>query len=410
MRIQLKKTFSSLVVLVMIFAFICPLHFGLGADTASTEIVLTFLKDVAKLDMTKYNATLSGPYTDRPDDLGGLVEVYGQYNLKSDAGKITVLFSIINGTLCWCLLRFTGGTPQYAQSPPSNVVDAAKAFLQRYQAFSGDSSLNSMGQMLDAVDASKNSTKETGNVTLGVSVIDSTTTLTWSNTFNGATFSSLAVGFRDSSFYVFRDDRSYFRIGSTEVSLSKDQAISMALEKSSDFWYNYGGQRYSNFTIRKQFVSAALYTKARSEPLVMYPYWSVTLPLDHMYPGHVTMIMVEIWADTSEVIRMYELGTGGGDISPTSSPTPTASPPPHHLLPRSLHKRPLQTLRLHHQYPPRLTFLQTPHFLLLSRSSPVLRLHPQPSQLNLLLQQVSLQLRRSQQATLSKPQVSPFRR
>ncbi|MFB3890119.1 MAG: hypothetical protein ACE14S_11555 [Candidatus Bathyarchaeia archaeon] len=102
----------------------------------------------------------------------------------------------------------------------------------------------------------------------------------------------------------------------------------MALNNAARFSYGYSGRQVSNFTVVKDQIRAALLTKSRDKPLVLYPYWQVGLPLDDVYPGSVTMIVVEIWADTSEVIRVYPLGAGGGLDSEDSTPSPSSNAQP----------------------------------------------------------------------------------
>jgi hypothetical protein len=43
----------------------------------------------------------------------------------------------------------------------------------------------------------------------------------------------------------------------------------------------------------------------------MYPYWSIDLYLDKLYPGNVNRISLAIWADTGEVIYSAPLSFGG---------------------------------------------------------------------------------------------------
>jgi hypothetical protein len=66
----------------------------------------------------------------------------------------------------------------------------------------------------------------------------------------------------------------------------------------------------------------------------------VKLPLGNVYPGSVTMLVVEVWADTSDVFRVYPLGVGG-DLSQkvthlpstsVQSPEPTISSSPRQTV------------------------------------------------------------------------------
>ena len=52
-----------------------------------------------------------------------------------------------------------------------------------------------MRNMLDTVDATKNGVKVAGNVKFEVIIYPSLTSLSWRNTFNGADYTGLGVGF-----------------------------------------------------------------------------------------------------------------------------------------------------------------------------------------------------------------------
>ncbi len=325
MKKMLSKKYLIILSLMLIVLNFTHLPISYATQTPSTDSVLVFLSDVVQLDMTKYNATLAiGPIVKVREDLGGLINVYGKYALKSETSEINVVFDFINNTLCSCHLYFIKGVPQYSQPMKSNVADEARTIIQRYQNFTKDSNLSVMYQMLDDVDATKNSTIPDTNLSLDIAVTAYATSLTWKKTFSGAAFSSLTIGFQNGYFYLFGEDMSYMSIGSTEVNFSKEKVISMALERASGYSYTYGSQQISNLTIATSNIWADLLTGYKDKPLVLYPYWKVTLPLNGYYPGFVTMIIVEFWADTGELIKIYPLGTGGGP-APSDSPSPVPS-------------------------------------------------------------------------------------
>ena len=112
-------------------------------------------------------------------------------------------------------------------------------------------------------------------------------------------------------FYAFKDDRSYYTIGGTEVEVSQEEAIDIALKYVENFSWKIGESEVHDFNIVHDHIRAELLTKSR-EPLYLYPYWLITLPLDDIYPGLVTTIQVQIWADTSEIIHCDAIPTDDG--------------------------------------------------------------------------------------------------
>jgi hypothetical protein len=271
---------------------------------------LTGVQDVAKLDVSKYNVELLGTLVEHPDWLCGLSQITGKISLQSETSKIDVLFKFRNNSLSWCLVRVIDGSPLYTESQSTDLRDLASDFLQRYQAYSGDSDLETMRNMLDIVDVAENTTKTVGNVKVEVSVMSFSSSFAWMNTFNGAEYSGICVDFKDGNFYSFSDDRSYYKIGGTYVNIDKEDAINIALKEVEDFSWTVDSKEVTDFGIVKEYINAELLTRSK-EPLELYPYWLVSLPLDDVYPVNVNSIIVAIWADTSEIIEVYPLGFGG---------------------------------------------------------------------------------------------------
>jgi hypothetical protein len=201
------------------------------------------------------------------------------------------------------------GVSIFSQHSSVNDVDNAKGLLQRYQTFSKDTNLELMRNMLDTVDVVANITKTVNNVKLEVDK-SSTTSFSWRNSFNGADYSGLSINFKNRDFYSFKDDRTYYGIGGTEVNINQEEAINLALEKVEDLSWKIDGKEISDFKVVEDVIRAELLTRSK-EPLELYPYWLVNLPLDNIYQGNVYAINVAIWADTAEIIDCIAQSTGG---------------------------------------------------------------------------------------------------
>lgn len=201
------------------------------------------------------------------------------------------------------------GSPQYVQPKFTTMSDHAENFLEKYQVYTGDSSLEGYKNMLSQLDITKNATKTINNIKL-TSTNSLISSLDWRNSFNGADYTGISISFRNGSFYAFKDDRSYYKIGGTEVNLSQEEAINLALQYVETFSWKVGDVEVTDFNIVEDQIRTRLLTKSK-EPLNLYPYWLITLPLDDIYPGLVTTIQVQIWADTSEIIRCDAMPTGG---------------------------------------------------------------------------------------------------
>lgn len=198
-------------------------------------------------------------------------------------------------------------------SNPSGMSAAASVFLERYDTFSADPELDSMKSMLTNVDLSTSTTRVGSNLKLEVKVDANRTSMRWVRTINGVDYSRLILDFENGAFLDFFDSRSYITIGSSEVSISKEQTIEMALKLADDFSYNYGGKLVENLTIVKDQIRAELKANVRYNPSEYYPCWIIDLPLDAVYPGSIYYIRVKIWADDGQVLSFKEMGYGGPD-------------------------------------------------------------------------------------------------
>jgi hypothetical protein len=179
-----------------------------------------------------------------------------------------------------------------------------------------------MKSILTTYGVEKNGTKTVDNVKLEVLSKANSTLFSWSLSFNGADFSSLDLKFHDGHLSEFRDDRSHYKIGGTDVNIDKQEAVTIALKTVDGLSWSVDGKKVTDFEIVEKCIRAELLTRSR-KPLELYPYWLVNLPLDDVYPGEVYAITVLIWADTSEILDCYTKGFGGDlsiplELSPAS--------------------------------------------------------------------------------------------
>ena len=333
---------SLLIIAVLPFAQVPKAY---SAELTGQEKALSFLRDVVGLDMTKYRVTLLGNGTEYPSELGGLSEESLNYELTyANESKLGAIFLIQNGTLSYCALYVYTGSPLYAQPLSANVLDIAKTFLQKYQAYSNAPYIQPMREMLNAVNELKDSTATTDNITFSVSTTESadptsssvilTTHFRWMDSPNGIynTRKDLGFSFKNGTFKSFGEGWYLYTIGSSSVNVSKEQAISIAMERAKNYqlFMNVGGLSNGTlvsvpFNILTDPISTSLSMVAR-EPLTLYPFWQVWLwfdkPVNNTYG-----LVVSMWADTGEVVRISEVGTYGGSGETSTPPSDSSSSP-----------------------------------------------------------------------------------
>ena len=279
---------------------------------------LDFIQNVLLFDIAEYNITLiqdGVTLPSQPDD--PTIEIM-DYALESNRSRLDVSVAFTNNVLTGCILSAPNGSVLPAQTP-SDLIDSANVFLEKYQAFTGDN-LTDMINTLSLIDGTKNLNVTSGNVKLNLRIFDIQngqvdSIFRWLYTFNGTDYTALGVTFRNGALYALRDDRSLYKIGNTDVNITKEQAISAAMKYVQNYSYTGVTGSYENpayveiggFNITEENITAELNTYPR-ESSTLYPYWSVQLPLTETYPGNIWALLVSVWADSGKVFLCQPLG------------------------------------------------------------------------------------------------------
>jgi hypothetical protein len=217
-----------------------------------------------------------------------------------------------------------------------STVDAAKGILERYQTFIADSSVKEMLDLLNTVDAVRNITVQTETSRLEITITAPYTIFCWKHTFNGCDYNEIEFVFKGGERFTFSDHHSRHKMGSTNVNISEEQAIEMAIEYVKNYSYTVrrgseGNVTYvqiGNFNITREGTFAQLLPGERNKCL--YPVWRVSVALGNVYPGNVYAIGVDIWADTAKVANTALRSFGGPPPAnpSTGNPTTESSPSP----------------------------------------------------------------------------------
>jgi hypothetical protein len=328
-----KKLCAVMILVVLLIAFCAQLNVAYAEKTEfDTGEVVTFLRDVIHLDMTKYEARLATKATNYWPMLDGIAQTTGQYELDSSSlggtSILTVNFAFWDSELLSCsFYENSRGPTQYSKQPAADLKNAVSDLLERYQTYTGDTQIAQMRSLLDAAQVASNDTKSVGNLALTVYVEEDDHTLfTWGNIVNGVDYSRLRLVFRDGAFSEFADDRGFYTLGSSEANVPKEEAINIALEYAKTYSYMSGDKEITNFGIVEGQIRSEAAVLNRTKRMELYPCWIVDLPLDKIYPGGVAIIKVMVWADTGEVISCEALGYGFPYNYPDATPSEDSSP------------------------------------------------------------------------------------
>jgi hypothetical protein len=290
-----------------------------GSESAIKRALL-FLSDVVNLNLSQYSVNNIVNTTRVRPDLGNLTENSASMDLMGpDIGtQPHIQFMCINNSPAFFKIRPGSAPLHYTNPSSSDLLKTVQSFLDRYQAFTADPNLSRMKELLINVTLKQPSETTTcKDITLTVKndADDNSTLFTWRNTFNGVGYSSLQVRFTNGVFSYLFDDTSYFRVGDPTIDVSEQQAIAIGSE--------YAEKLNLGLPLAKSYFSAKLLAMGTDvDPLTLYPYYEVDLPV---YGGGYVVVL--LWAKDGKVIEWYDLPSGGGDLQPLT-PSPTASSEP----------------------------------------------------------------------------------
>lgn len=312
-----------LLTILTIFGGVFIVH---SSILTAQDKTLVLIEDVLPFDSKQYSIVLRTYSVPELPDLGVTQPVYGEqevltYALESNDSTVDVICTIQNNILTACSAYVVKG-PVIIDRQYSNVTDAATSFLQKYESYTKMDSTE-MIDMLSKVDSTENATITSGTLKLIVTHQDLSGTwfgdvisFRWVHTFNGCDYLAIEVDFRDGVFSGLIDHRQLYAIGDTSVNISEEQAIKIALETIKNYSYSMSDDwNVTGFDVIEDKAVANLWPQ-RKEANILYPAWSVILPLDGVWPGSVRELLVVIWAGSGEVDHVHHQAYGGADFLP----------------------------------------------------------------------------------------------
>ena len=293
----------------------------LSWSTSATK-AMTIIRDVIQLDVSQYQATLLSNTVEDRSDLGNVIEEVIKYSFVNSFSSLELTLRFRNGHFSLFLLSQLEGFPSFppifTRQQPTDVLQASRELLERYEVVSNEPYLNEMSDLLGSINASVNGAnieQTLGNTKLKISNYGDNAEIFLQYTVNGIVFSakSVHIVFGNSAIKKLSDDWSFYAIGNAQVNISNEQAIEIARNAVKSFTWNASGVQISNFNVLNEPVSAEFFPHPRTQPLTLIPYWYVTLYLDRTYPGGVNVITVGVWADTGGVANIQALS---GQVMP----------------------------------------------------------------------------------------------
>jgi DNA-binding transcriptional ArsR family regulator len=280
--------------------------------STSSDKGVRIIRDVVQIDVSKYQTTLLSDTVEDRSDLGGVVEEILKYSLINSESKIDLVLRFRNNHFSLYQLSLIEGLPFYApiyvQPQPTDILNATRGLIERYKSDTSDPYLEEMSTLLTSANETNNE-QTLGNTKLRMTINGDNAEVLLLYTANGVDFAakSLRLVFQKHVLQELSDDWSLYKVGSTQVNVSKEQAIQIARNAAKNFEWTASGVQVSNFNVLQEPVSAVFFPHPRTELLTLVPYWYITLYLDRDYPGGVNSITVGVWADTGKVANIQAL-------------------------------------------------------------------------------------------------------
>jgi hypothetical protein len=269
----------------------------------STDRVINFLKDVIQLDLSKYQARLERNTMEYRADLGGVTEEVLTYSLIGQNSELGIDFRFRNQTLSRYRLDVLDGAPIYYTSQPTDIKEAARGLVERYQTYENITYIAPMKALLDAINDSEDTSVTIGDLQLDVTSEGKDVQFQWSYTTHGICYQAkgLTLNYDGGLLEMLTDGWFLYTVGSTAVNYTPEQAIQIALNNVDGFSWTYGSETVTDYTILEDDITVEMWPHYRESNLELIPYWYVVMPLDKIYAGNVDQISVGIWADTGKV-------------------------------------------------------------------------------------------------------------
>lgn len=274
------------------------LSWGIGAGK-----IADLLRDVVLLDTNQYKISLLSNTLEYRGDFEVAEEVL-RYTFVSPHGNLDVSLRFRENHLSRYQLVAAQSSPQLTENPPSDTLEAAKAALDRYIAYSRDKYLSEMLSLLNTVNATDGelTTVTAGNLKLQITLQGTAAEFLWMYTKEDVDFNSksLRMTFDDSVLSAVTDGYFLFTVANTEANVEQNQAVQIAKDHLKTLTWILNGTEISGFTATDTF-SVEMLPHPRGYSVALVPYWYILMNLDTNYTGGLNMAAVGVWADTGQV-------------------------------------------------------------------------------------------------------------
>ena len=344
----MNKISQKLLAIILLSVLICS-FFGCAfmvpgtyaTELTATQKSLNILHEVFGINLEEYTITTHETNPEFPW-LGDDIEDVSCL-LISGERKLFINFFFTNGNLQNLYVFENNGVSELKLA--ANNIASAHAFLETYEQYSSKPLFGELSVSLNNIVANKNETIQLDDKILEVTVYgNDELVLRWCYSVYGATSyynKVVALSFTNGTLMTFTNKWDLYPIGSTEVNLTKEQAIEIALEavKNNNWTMTLNDDVFDparfNALRSISWVSLGFVNSQEADnprpgnELTLYPVWQIGVVFNEFF-GYLYGAEVDIWADTQEIRSIKEehsyFAAWLKDNPPNPDPSPTPSP------------------------------------------------------------------------------------
>jgi DNA-binding transcriptional ArsR family regulator len=270
--------------------------------------VANLLQNIAQIDTSKYTVKLLENTLEFKSDFK-VYEENIKYSLRGSQSDLVAEFRFRENHFSRYSLNLGEDSLIYTKPQSGDILQVARNTLINYKAYSGDSYLDDMINLIEQVSEVENTTITAGTLKLKITLIDGTADFQWMYSTQGIDFSAKGVRmtFTNRDLTTMVDGYFLFTIGNTNLAFTQDRAIQIAKDYAETLTWTIDGRQVTGFTTVDTPVSVELLPHPRPNSVALVPYWYVTLRLDQTYSGGINQIAIGVFADNGEVVNVQML-------------------------------------------------------------------------------------------------------
>ncbi len=249
-----KGHLMFMMVLALLFALVCPQSRAQSIEeieAVERNSAFTFLRDVIGIDMEACDVSYKF-ITDR--NARPEFKVFSKHAtdtilllLKEENDIIEISVEFMDGMLEWYRVLNCQGKPKMKFQHSLDLINEARTFLERYKNFFNAPYCNKILPFLEEINVLENSTVEKNSLVFGVyvDIKDNYVDFSWRHVVNGLRSPPIfgfSISTVDNLLLHFYDGWNLWKIGSSEVRVSKDEAINIALKAAEGYVRELGAE------------------------------------------------------------------------------------------------------------------------------------------------------------------------